>query len=210
MLAQSRALASLQVQQRIIAQVLLATLFAVLIWQGANIRVEIGLVPFTAQLLFVVLAGLVLGPKLGAAAVAEYVAAGLAGLPVFARGGGPAYLLQPTMGYLVGFIAAAWVAGFVFQHLASANKLRAFLGALVAGLAGAVVIHLIGMPWVAAWAAVNPASKVLGEDGGTILAYAWAYGTWPFLVWDSLKALVAAAAAGGGRAIAAQFLSQGS
>ena len=53
------------------------------------------------------------GPAKGAAAVTLYVVLGLAGLPVFTAGGGPSYVFQPTFGYLLGFIAGAWIAGLL-------------------------------------------------------------------------------------------------
>ena len=69
-------------------------------------------VPFTLQVAAVLLAGVVMGPRFGAASQAVYVMAGFVGLPVFMAGGGPAYLLGPTGGYLIAFPAAAAVAGF--------------------------------------------------------------------------------------------------
>ena len=86
-------------------------LFAALIAIGAFIRIPLPACPFTLQLLFTTLAGLVMGPATGAAAVTLYVALGLSGLPVFTAGGGPSYVFQPTFGYLLGFIAGAWIAG---------------------------------------------------------------------------------------------------
>ena len=88
-------------------------LFAALTAIGAFIRIPIPVCPFTLQLLFTTLAGLVLGPAKGAAAVTLYVVLGLAGLPVFTAGGGPSYVFQPTFGYLLGFIAGAWIAGLL-------------------------------------------------------------------------------------------------
>ncbi|MCB5624660.1 biotin transporter BioY, partial [Bifidobacterium animalis] len=64
---------------------------------------------FTLQFFFVLLAGILLGPKLGALAVLLYVVIGLLGLPIFAAGGGLAYIVRPSFGYLIGFIAGAYV-----------------------------------------------------------------------------------------------------
>ncbi len=73
-------------------------------------------VPVTLQTLFVLVSGAILGPWLGATAMATYLALGAAGLPVFAGGGaGLAWLLGPTGGYLVAFPAAAFVTGWVAE-----------------------------------------------------------------------------------------------
>lgn len=78
-------------------------------------RIDIPVQPFpmhfTLQFFFVLLAGYVLGARRGAACVCVYLAVGLAGIPVFAAGGGPAYLIRPTFGFLIGFVAAAWITG---------------------------------------------------------------------------------------------------
>lgn len=90
-------------------------MFAVLITVGAYIKVPVPVVPFTLQLLFTTLAGLLLGSRLGATSVVLYIVMGLAGLPVFATGGGLGYVLEPSFGYLVGFAAAAWVTGRIAE-----------------------------------------------------------------------------------------------
>ena len=90
-------------------------LFTALIAAGAYIKVNIPVQPFpmhfTMQFLFVLLAGFLLGAKKGAICVGIYLAVGLSGIPVFAAGGGPAYLIRPTFGFLLGFVFAAWITG---------------------------------------------------------------------------------------------------
>jgi biotin transport system substrate-specific component len=73
-------------------------------------------VPVTAQTLAVLLLGVMLGPCEGVWSVTAFLAAGLAGLPVFVAGGGPLYILGPTGGYLLGFVAAAYLAGTFAQR----------------------------------------------------------------------------------------------
>jgi biotin transport system substrate-specific component len=101
-------------------------------------------VPFTLQLVCVLLAGAVLGAGLGAISQAVYLAAGALGAPVFAAGGGLAYLLGPTAGYLLAFPAAAWVVGATAGRAAGTPRL------LVGLIAGALLIQFGGAAWLAA------------------------------------------------------------
>jgi len=122
-------------------------------------------VPFTFQVVAVLLAGTLLGPRLGAASQVVYLAAGAVGLPVFAAGGGLVYLLGPTGGYLLAYPAAAAVVGFGVAR--SGGTWRDGL----ALLAGVAVIHAGGAAWLAS----------LGEE--TVLRVA----VLPFVGVDLLK-----------------------
>lgn len=119
----------------------LCALFAALIAIGTFIRIPTPLLPLTLQTLFVVLAGLTLGPRRGAGAVTIYVTAGLVGAPVFTQGGGPGYVLNPTFGYIVAFIAGAWAAGWLGRPGAGFWRLA------LAGAAGIAVIYAAGIPY---------------------------------------------------------------
>ena len=115
----------------------LCALFAALIAIGTHIKIPTPLLPLTLQTLFVVLAGLVLGKKLGAASVCVYVMAGLIGLPVFTGS-----VLNPTFGYILGFIPGAWVAGYF------AERFRPCYWTWVLGaVAGIAVIYAFGIPY---------------------------------------------------------------
>lgn len=100
-------------------------LFASLIAVGAFIKIVIPVgvdtMNFTLQWLFVMLAGLLLGSRRGFLSVATYLVIGLVGFPVFARGGGPAYLIRPTFGFLLGFALAAYAIGKVSEWLHSSK-----------------------------------------------------------------------------------------
>lgn len=154
-------------------------------------------VPLTMQTLSVLLVGGLLGPKRGLAAVAGYLALGLAGAPVFHGGlGGPAVLAGPTGGYLVGFLPAVLLMGLAARGaLAAARQLRP-LGQFLVLAAGAVsaevVIYCLGVPWLAL-------------VGGLGVREAAAVGLVPFLLGDLLKAAVAVGAVRGGRSALARW-----
>ncbi|HOO47090.1 MAG TPA: biotin transporter BioY, partial [Deltaproteobacteria bacterium] len=69
---------------------------------GAFIKIPIAPVPITLQNFFVILSGIILGPKAGALSQIVYIIIGLIGLPVFSGGGGPSYIFKPTFGYILG------------------------------------------------------------------------------------------------------------
>jgi len=106
-------------------------------------------VPFTLVPLIVLLAGTVLGARLGAASQVLYLAAGVSGLPVFVAGGGAAYLLGPTGGYLLAYPAAAFLAG----ALGRSGTVRALPG-LIAAMAS---IYVGGLAWLAVVGSVDTA-----------------------------------------------------
>jgi biotin transport system substrate-specific component len=157
----------------------LAALFAALIAVGALVSVPmLGEVPFTLQVLFVLLAGLVLGPRWGAASVAAYLVLGLIA-PVYAQGaGGLGVLLGPTGGYLWGFLAAVVLVGRL-TALAKATTLPVLATIAAAGL---VPVYALGALWLA-WQL----------DVGLVKALA--VGVVPFIPLDLVKAALAATVA---------------
>ena len=117
-------------------------LFTALIAVGAFIKIVIPVgadtMNFTLQWLFVLLAGLLLGSKRAFRSVAVYLITGLIGFPIFARGGGPAYLLRPTFGFLLGFALAAWVIGFLCEKLRPAKSITCFFTTLAGFVLGVI------------------------------------------------------------------------
>ena len=100
-------------------EIVLFGLFTALIAIGAFIRIPVPVCPFTLQLLFTTLAGLLLGSKKGALSVGLYVLLGLVGVPVFTEGGGPSYIFQPTFGYLVANLcglAVVYLFGMIYVY----------------------------------------------------------------------------------------------
>jgi biotin transport system substrate-specific component len=151
----------------------LSLLMAALIALGARVSFPLGFtdVPVSLQVFFVLLSGSLLGARLGALSVAEYLMAGLLGAPIFAEGmAGPQALVGPTGGYLIGFLAAAAFVGWVADR-------RAGKGLLAAGLMiGVLLIYLCGAAWMH-YGLARPWSMTLGM------------GIFPFVAVDTLKAL---------------------
>jgi biotin transport system substrate-specific component len=123
----------------------LCGLSVALIAVGAFIKIPLFGVPFSLQTLFVVLSAMLLGPGRSAAAAAAYMLIGLAGIPIFTGGGGPAYVLQPTFGYILGFVAGAALTGALVRRRPAPSVFYLFL----AGMAGIGVIYLLGVAYYA-------------------------------------------------------------
>lgn len=125
------------------ADVAKCALFVVLMVASAFIRIPIPYIPLTFQTVTAVLAGLLLGPKWGSIAVAVYVFMGLLGLPVFAGGaGGFSYVLQLSFGYLIGFIAAAFVSGII-----AGRNISSFRRRFTASMAAIGANYLVGIAY---------------------------------------------------------------
>lgn len=120
-------------------------LFAALVAAGAFMKISIPVQPFpmhfTMQWFFVLMAGFLLGARRAFSSVLSYLIVGLAGIPVFAAGGGPAYLIRPTFGFLLGFAFAAWVIGFLCERMKPTN----FRTMMIPATAGLLVYYLMGM-----------------------------------------------------------------
>jgi biotin transport system substrate-specific component len=119
-------------------------LFAAIISISAFIRIPTSIVPLTFQSVAVLIAGYSLGPRQGAFAVILYTAVGLIGLPVFSSGGGPAYVLSPTFGYIIGFTFCAVITGYLAKFNVRGSAFFAYL-IMLAGLAG---IYIPGVLWL--------------------------------------------------------------
>lgn len=121
----------------------LGAMFTALIAIGAFIKIPIPYIAFSLQTLFVSLAGMLLGPRLGLLSVACYVGLGLLGLPIFTQGGGIGYVLQPSFGYLIGFLFYAYLTGFLTQRL----KSRSFGRLVLCQLPGLFLMYAIALPY---------------------------------------------------------------
>ena len=116
-------------------------IFTVLIIVGAYIKVPISVVPFTLQFFFTSMAGLLLGSKLGAISVMIYALLGLLGLPVFSTGGGIAYIIVPSFGYIIGFILGTYITGKIVERKGNYS----IITCVIANMVGLVVVYAVGM-----------------------------------------------------------------
>ncbi len=150
---------------------------------AAQIEIPLWPVPITWQTFGVLLVGAMLGRQRGTLSMLAYLSQGALGLPVFAGGaGGVARLAGPTGGYLFGFVAAAFVVGWLSER----GWDRRFLTAAAAMLVGNAVIYVMGLSWLANFVSRGALLKV---------------GLWPFIAGDALKIILAALALPGGWAL---------
>ena len=163
----------------LLRNITLAILGTGLLWISAKIQVPFYPVPMTIQTFVVFLIGVAFGWRLGAVTLLLYMAEGAAGLPVFAgtpeKGIGLTYMAGPTGGYLLGFVIAALIVGWLAQRGWDRNVLKT----IVAMLLGTVVIYLPGVLWLGA---------TIGWDKPVL-----DYGLTPFLLGDAFKIALAAA-----------------
>lgn len=124
-----------------VKKMILCAIFAVLIAVGAFLKIPIPVVPFTMQLFFILLAGQLLGSRLGALSALIYLLLGLAGVPVFAEGGGIWYVLKPSFGYIIGFVIGTFVTGLIIEKF----EKYSFIKSLLANFAGLIIVYLVGM-----------------------------------------------------------------
>src|SRR3954447_9065616 len=131
-------------------------------------------VPLTLANFGVLAVGLLLGSKRGFAAAALYLSYGMAGLPVFAAGGGAAHLLGPTGGYLIAYPVGAFIAGFIAER-GTKSVTRSLLAATVAE----VVLFASGISWLAVMT-------------HTPILRAASFGLYPFVFAEVMKVMASA------------------
>ncbi len=174
--------------------VLISLFSAIIIALGLLPPIPLGFipVPITAQSLGVMLAGVVLGAKRGTLAVLLTILIAAIGLPVLSGGrGGLSIFYTPTTGFLIGWIAAAFVTGYLSERLVKANvsAIRQFIYFWAASVTGGIVVlYAFGITYLALATGLGFSKALLGS-----LA---------FISGDMLKAVLAALA---GRAVMAGY-----
>jgi biotin transport system substrate-specific component len=164
--------------RRVGHNIALVLAFSLIIALSAQIAIPLPFspVPVTMQTLTVLLTGLLLGSRLGALTLVAYLAEGVAGLPVFAFGtSGIAVLLGPTGGYLIGFVAAAGLVGFLAERGWDRRRSTTLLAMVLGNLA----IYAFGVVWLGYYL--------------TSLSQAIKVGVVPFLAGDAIKIALAVA-----------------
>ncbi|MFM6978102.1 MAG: biotin transporter BioY [Micrococcales bacterium] len=163
------------------ADIALVVAGAALTAVAAQISIPAYPVPFTLQTLVVLLVGATLGSRRGVLSLGLYALAGLAGIPVFAPKADGSHVVGidafvgPTAGFIFGFVIAAFLVGLLAERKWSSNVLKTF----VAFVVGSSIIYLIGVPVLA--------SAAFKGDLNAAISYMV-----PFMVWDVVKAVIAA------------------
>ncbi len=147
---------------------------------AAQIVIPLPSVPFTLQVLAVILTGFLLGPRYVALAMTVYLLVGAIGVPVFfGFSGGIGHILGPTGGYLVSYPLAAAIAGLASRAAAGANRRRALVTSFVWGCSALAIIYAAGAIW-------------LSVVSNLPILVAVAQGVLPFLLFDLIKVALAA------------------
>jgi biotin transport system substrate-specific component len=163
-----------------LATVIVGTLLLTL---AAKTNVPTWPVPVTLQGFAVAVLAAAFGWRIGVATVVAYLLEGAAGLPVFATGGGLAYLIGPTGGFLIGFVAMAYVIGRAADLGASGRVLMLTLAMLI----GDALLLVLGFAWLLALG-----GNAAWLDQSNLVGSAFAKAIQPFILWDALKMVFAA------------------
>jgi len=168
---------------RLVSNLATVVLGTLLITLCAKINVPVWPVPVTLQGFAVAALTAAFGMRIGVATVALYLLEGAMGLPVFATGGGLAYLVGPTGGFLLGFLAMAAIIGFAADRGASSKPLTLFAAMVVAD----AVLLALGFAWL-----LLLSGQAGWIDQSNVVASAFAGAVQPFVIWDVLKMALAA------------------
>jgi biotin transport system substrate-specific component len=170
--------------------VVLAVIGSLLVAVAAQITVPMWPVPMTLQTLAVLSIGAAYGARLGAATLGLYALEGAVGLPFFAGGKSGLfdakldYLLPAgSMGYVVGFIIAAYLVG----KLVESGRANSLFKSVLATVAGAAALYVPGLIWLGVWASTTG----VVPEGQTAVDAALNWGLYPFMFGDAVKAIIA-------------------
>ncbi len=173
----------------LVRDVLLVLTFTAITALSAQVAFKIGPVPITGQTFAVLLTGALLGSRRGALSMITYLAVGAAGMPFWfapTTAPGIAAFVGPTAGYLIGFVPAAFVVGWLAEH-GWDRRVLTVAGAMILGN---FVIYAFGLTWLYVWLSrFSPESSV------------FAVGLYPFIAGDAMKVALASVALPAGWAV---------
>ena len=159
-------------KRRLLAYFVLAIIGSFLLTISAKVQLPFYPVPMTMQTLVVLLIGMTYGPCLAAVTISLYIIQGVMGFPVFAGGGGIAYFIGPTGGYIIGFLISATFLGL----LANRGWGKTWKTTAISMIAGVFIIFLSGISWL---------SIYIGFEAAILKGFI------PFIYADCLKIIIA-------------------
>src|SRR5690606_6552181 len=166
---------------RLAANLAMVVLGSLVLAASAQIKIPLYPVVINLTTLAVALLAAGFGWRIGVASVALYIAEGLSGLPFFANGGGWAYVLSPSFGFIVGYLPMAFIIGWASDRGASRSLVRLFGWMLLAD----AVVFVFGLAWLLVVAnLILQAGGALPQwlQGGDLLAIGWNGAVQPFIV----------------------------
>ena len=176
--------------QRIIIKITFSIVFAALMAVSANTFIYLPFtpVPVTLQVLTVIFSAIMLGGRWALASQFIYIAMGIAGMPVFAGFvSGPAAIMGPTGGYIMGFTLAAYITGTLSSggYFNSGTNKNSYIFPFIAGMAGLLVIYTLGGLHLSGFLySLSPGKPIID-----IIRSAWIMGIRPFIILDIAKIL---------------------
>jgi len=180
--------------------VVTVVLGSLLLALAGKISVPVLPVPFTLQTLAVAALAAAFGARIGVATIVLYIVEGLSGLPVFTNGGGPAYALSPTFGFILGWVPMAFIIGTAADRGLS-RRLLPLVGVMLAADALCLVF---GFAWLLVVANVilqQGGALPAWLDASNLIATGFNGAIKPFLIWDALKMAFAAVTVAGAWAV---------
>lgn len=123
---------------------ILCAIFTALTAVGAFIRIPLPLIPFTLQFPIIALSAVLLGGKYAMLSQLAYLLIGLIGFPIFTKGGGLGYIFEPTFGFLIGFVIAAFIIGKIIEKRNKPTVIWVFFACAV----GILVDYAIGVTYM--------------------------------------------------------------
>lgn len=159
----------------------LIPLFTALTAVGAFIKIPLGPIPISFQVIFVLLSIILLG-KYAYISQVIYLLLGLIGLPIFTSGGGALYFLSPTFGYIIGFVVSSYIGG----HAISLDKIKSFKKLFLLSVLNTIIIHAFGVSYL------YILQNFLIKDSSISLFNAIKYGSLVFLISDLFWCFIAA------------------